>query len=218
MSRPVTLLTLLVVLVGAAVAVSIFAATRTLVVDASLTDTSADRRPLQGDTRSTTAAKPRAGNLVPVDQAIKELNLVRPSRSKAAEDFTLSTLDGKKLRLRDQRGKVVFVNFWATWCPPCREEMPAMERLYQQHKNQGFVMMAVSLDGDSKVVPPFVKEHGFTFPVALDPGMDVANAYGVRALPSSFVIDPEGQVVGIALGSRAWDGKAAHALIEAMLR
>jgi peroxiredoxin len=153
-----------------------------------------------------------------VDQAVRELDLVRPSRSKYAHDFTLSTIDGKKLRLEDQRGKVVFVNFWATWCPPCREEMPAMERLWQQQKDQGLMVLAVSVDSDTNGVPAFVKQHGFTFPVVLDPNMDVANAYGVRALPASFVIDPQGQMVAVALGPRRWDGDAAQSLIEAVAR
>jgi peroxiredoxin len=217
MSRPLALLTLLVVLVGAAVVVSLFAATRTPGVDAPRTDAGGSASS-PAVLRPASLSRSRPGRVLPVEQAIKELNLIRPSKGKAAQDFTLPTPDGKKLRLFDMRGKVVFVNFWATWCPPCREEMPAMERLYREHKDHGLVMVAVSLDGDSAVVPPFVKEHGFTFPVVLDPKMDVANAYGVRALPSSFVVDPDGQVVGIALGARPWDGDAAHSLIEGMLR
>src|SRR5207245_1780641 len=97
--------------------------------------------------------------------------------------------DGTTFRLLDYRGRVVFVNFWATWCPPCREEMPAMEKLYRQHKDEGFVLLAVSLDGDPEKVPPFLRNGRFTFPVGLDPKMDVANTYGVRALPSSFIVD-----------------------------
>jgi len=93
-----------------------------------------------------------------------------------------------------------------------------MERLWQQHKDQGFVILAVSVDSVEAKVKPFVQEHGFTFPVVLDSAMDVANAYGVRALPSSFFVDRQGQLAALALGPRRWDGDASHSLVEALLR
>ena len=93
-----------------------------------------------------------------------------------------------------------------------------MERLWRRHKDAGFVLVAISLDGDPKKVPPFVSAHGFSFPIALDPKMTVAEKYGVRALPSSFVIDRAGTMTGVALGPRSWDDAAAHGLVQAMLR
>jgi peroxiredoxin len=153
-----------------------------------------------------------------IDTALKQLDLIKPSRPKLAADFTLATPDGGNFRLADQRGKVVLVNFWATWCPPCLEEMPAMERLWRRHKDAGFVLVAISLDADPKKVPPFVSARKFTFPIALDPRMAVAETYGVRALPSSFVIDREGAMTGVALGPRSWDNAAAHGLVQGMLR
>src|SRR5206468_1010947 len=110
------------------------------------------------------------------------------------------TPGGQRFRLAEQRGKVLLVNFWATWCGPCREEMPAMERLWQRQKDQGFVLVAVSVDIDPKVVHPYLAKYKLTFPVALDPKLDVGNAYGVRALPSSFVVDREGYVAALGLG------------------
>jgi peroxiredoxin len=153
-----------------------------------------------------------------VDVALKQLELMKPARARLAEDFTLPTPAGDTFRLSEQRGKVVLVNFWATWCPPCLEEMPAMERLWRRHKDAGFVLVAISLDTDPKKVPPFVSARRFSFPVGLDPKMAVAEKYGVRALPSSFVLDRDGTVTGIALGPRAWDDRAAHGLVQAMLR
>src|SRR2546425_1585156 len=135
------------------------------------------------------ALKPRKGRILSVVDAAKELDLIAPSRAKLAEDFTLPLVGGSKLRLSAERGKVVFINFWATWCPPCREEMPAMERLWQQQKGHRFVLVAVSVDVDTKNVRPYLEEHRLTFPVGLDPRMDLANAYGVRAVPSSFIVD-----------------------------
>ena len=92
-----------------------------------------------------------------------------------------------------------------------------MERLYARQRQGAFTMVAVSLDANPTAVMPYLQESGLTFPVALDPKMDLANAYGVRALPASFIVDPKGFVVALALGPRAWDGPAAHALVEGMV-
>ena len=162
--------------------------------------------------------KPRKGRIFSVADAVKELDLIRPPRQKLAKDFTLPLVAGDKLRLSKERGKVVLINFWATWCPPCREEMPAMERLWRQQRDQGFVLVAVSVDADTKQVKPYLDEHKLTFPVALDPKMDLANTYGVRALPSSFIVDRHGYLTAIALGPRAWDADASHSLIEGLVR
>ena len=171
-----------------------------------------------GGTSAAVAPKlgPRRGRVLKLDDAIRELDLIRPSRQKVAEDFTLQMPGGTSFRLSDHRGKTVLVNFWATWCPPCREEMPAMERLYQQHKDRGLMLVAVSLDADPSLVSPYLKESKLTFPVALDPKAEVANKYGVRALPSSFVVDRVGTMTALALGPRAWDNDAAHSLVEAL--
>ncbi len=146
------------------------------------------------------------------------LDLIRPPRQKLAEDFSLKTPDGRTVRLGEHRGTVVFINFWATWCPPCREELPAMERLFQRTKKDGLMMLAVSVDADPKVIAPFVEEHRFTFTVGLDPKMELANTYGVRALPASFIVDREGHLAALALGPRAWDNAASQALVEGLSR
>ena len=164
-----------------------------------------------------TTPAPRAGRVLALDEAFKELDLIRPSREKIAEDFTLSLADGSTFRLADHRGRVVLINFWATWCPPCREEMPSLERLHRQHKAQGLVLVAVSLDADTALVPPYVKTAKLTFPIALDPKAETGNKYGVRALPSSFVVDRKGTLTALALGPRAWDNDAAHSLVEALI-
>jgi peroxiredoxin len=164
------------------------------------------------------AARARGGKVLPLEAALKELDLIRPARPKLAADFTLATHGGGKVRLTEQRGKVVMINFWATWCPPCLEEMPAMERLYRQHRDAGFALIAVSVDADPKKVAPFVAEHKLTFPIGLDPRMEMANTYGVRALPSSFIVARDGNLAALAIGPRAWDNDAAHSLIEGLGR
>jgi peroxiredoxin len=162
--------------------------------------------------------QPRPGKSLPLEAALKELELIRPSRAKLAEDFTLPTHGGGKVRLTEQRGKVVMINFWATWCPPCLEEMPAMERLYRQQKDAGFTLIAVSVDADPKKVAPFVAQHKLTFPIGLDPRMEMANSYGVRALPSSYIVGRDGRLAALAIGPRSWDNDAAHSLIEGLAR
>src|SRR6266513_910796 len=145
---------------------------------------SAEPRPATAVAVGHVKGKVRAGRALSLAEALKELDLIQPTRRKLAEDFTLPTPGGQRFRLAEQRGKVLLVNFWATWCGPCREEMPAMERLWQRQKDQGFVLVAVSVDIDPKVVHPYLAKYKLTFPVALDPKLDVGNAYGVRALPS----------------------------------
>jgi peroxiredoxin len=150
---------------------------------------------------------------------LKDLDLIRPSRPQAAKEFSIPTLERTTFRLADYRGKVVFLNFWATWCPPCKEEMPAMERLYQRYKDKGLVVLAVSVDTEGvPIVTPFVKEYKLTFPIGFDHKMAVAEEYGVRGLPTSFLVDKRGTLVGLALGPREWNGKASRALIESLLR
>jgi peroxiredoxin len=149
---------------------------------------------------------------------LRELDLVPPPGGKTAEDFTVPRLGGGAFRLSDQRGRTVLVNFWATWCPPCLAEMPAMERLWRERQHEGFVIVAVSLDADPAIVPAFIEERGVTFPVGLDPTMAVASTYGVRALPATFVIDRRSRVVALALGPRAWDARAFHSLVDALGR
>ncbi|MFQ5667384.1 MAG: TlpA disulfide reductase family protein [Candidatus Binatia bacterium] len=123
-----------------------------------------------------------------------------------APDFTLTDLDGRPHRLADFRGKVVFLNVWATWCPPCRMEMPSMERLYQRLQREDFVMLAVSEDeGGYGVVRPFVEQLGLTFPVLMDPDGIVPQRYGVTGYPETFIIDRGGQVVQHTIGPADWE-------------
>jgi peroxiredoxin len=164
---------------------------------------------------ATADSRPKSG--LSLEEAVRDLDLIRPARPKRADEFAVTLVQGDTLKLKEQRGKAVMVNFWATWCPPCREEMPAMERLYRRHHGRGFVLLAVSVDTDAALVKPFLAQHKLTFPVALDANMELANAYGVRALPASFLIDREGNLAALALGPRAWDNNAAHALVERLL-
>ena len=164
------------------------------------------------------AALALPGTLAAVEDSYAALALVRLTPPGAAKEFTTPAPGGGAVSLASYRGRVVLLNFWATWCPPCLVEMPAMERLHGRLRDKGLVVLAISLDADSEaVVAPFLKEHGFTFPVGLDPQQRVGSLYGVRALPSTFLLDKKGRVVAQALGPREWDGPAGLAVIDALL-
>src|SRR3990170_8387499 len=111
----------------------------------------------------------------------------RPEEGHLAPDFALNRLDGKKVRLSDLRGKkVVLINFWATWCPPCRLEMPTMQQIYSEYKAKGFEILAVNIEPDAQQeIRDFIKELRLTFPVALDPDMKVSRKYRLVGLPVS---------------------------------
>ena len=152
------------------------------------------------------------------DRALAGLFLFKPRVVQPAKPFSVDTPAGKGLTLRDLRGKVVLLNFWATWCPPCLREMPSMEGAHQRYRARGLAVVAISVDADPAVVPPYLKERKITFPIGFDPKSRVADDYGVRALPATFLIDRAGQLAALAMGPREWDGPAARAVFDAMLK
>lgn len=121
------------------------------------------------------------------------------SPGKEAPDFKLKTIEGKEVSLKDYRGKVVLINFWATWCPPCREEMPLFEKVYKKYKDKGFEILAISTDSSVDQVKKFLKEYRVSFPVLFDDA-NVSGLYGIQGLPTSFLINREGEVVKVRLG------------------
>ncbi|BCA55911.1 Thiol-disulfide oxidoreductase ResA [Nitrospira sp. KM1] len=125
---------------------------------------------------------------------------------KMAPDFALSDLSDKPYRLSDFRGKVVFLNFWATWCKPCREEMPSMEVLNKNFEKDGLVILAVSIDRvtTTKDIPPFVKGMNLTFPVLIDSWGKTDKPYKRMGVPETFIIDQEGIIREIVIGPRDW--------------
>lgn len=139
-------------------------------------------------------------------------------RTFVAPDFPLPDLEGNVQRLSDFRGKVVLLNFWATWCPPCRAEMPSMETLYQAYKGQGFEILAVSSDVQgAAIVQPFMEKYRLSFPALLDTTGRVNGMYGVRSIPTSYLLDRQGQVVSREIGARNWANAEARALIASLL-
>lgn len=124
-----------------------------------------------------------------------------------APDFTLKDMDGKSVSLSDYRGKVVFVNFWATWCPPCRAEIPDFVKLVDKYGKEGFVILGVSVDkeADVKKIPKFSKDFKINYPVMWDSNYKVAQDYGgIGSIPTTFVIDRSGRAVGKVVGARSY--------------
>lgn len=135
-----------------------------------------------------------------------------------APDFNIRTLKGDSTSLSDYRGKVVLVNFWATWCGPCKAEMPSMEALYRSHGRDDFEILAVSIDlGDEAPVRSFVEDFGFTFPILLDSQFDVNDLFQVRVVPTSIVIDRNGVVTDRLLGAKDWNDPDAQAFVKEII-
>jgi peroxiredoxin len=122
------------------------------------------------------------------------------NEGKQARDFELEAMDGGSVSLSDYEGKVVLVNFWATWCPPCRAEMPSFEAAYQAHNEDGFVVLGVNVEESRGAVEPFVAEMGVTFPVLLDEKGRVANEYRTLGLPISLLVDRTGVIFARHVG------------------
>ena len=117
-----------------------------------------------------------------------------PVANAPAPDFTLTALDGSQISLSDLKGQVVLVNIWATWCPPCRAEMPTIQTVYEQYRDQGFIVLAIDQDEDLRTVAGFMNENKLTFPALLDIGNRVGRTYQATSLPSSFFIDKRGVI------------------------
>ena len=122
-------------------------------------------------------------------------------------DFKLLDLNGNEVRLSDYQGKVIMLNFWATWCPPCRNEMPSMESLHKKMNGTNFVMIAVNIQEKSSVVKEFIQKNKYTFPVILDENGEASDKYQIRAIPTTYIIDTKGKIAGVFSGSRDWDSK-----------
>ena len=125
----------------------------------------------------------------------------RAELDKPAPDFTLQDLDGNTVRLSDFRGKVVFLNFWATWCPPCRMEMPDIEALHRKYRDRDVVVLGVDIQENANTVRAFIGEGGYTWTFALDTSGEVATIYQVRGIPASYFIDKKGIIRALSIGA-----------------
>ena len=168
--------------------------------------------------------QPRRGIcvLILVTSALHSLNAwageFRAYKEPIGVELALEDIDGRPYKLTDYRGQIVLVNFWATWCPPCIEEMPALGRLRQRLADQGFEILAVNMGDQEKSVRDFVRRITVRFPVLLDPDGTAAREWRVFALPTSFLVNAQGLATHELSGTADWDGSTATTLIETMIQ
>jgi len=134
----------------------------------------------------------------------------------AAPQFDLKTPDGSRVSLSDFEGKPLIVNFWATWCPPCRAEMPSFQRAWEQLQGEGIGVIAINVGEDADTIGKFTAEIPVTFPLPMDEKSQMVQAWPVRGLPTTFVVDPHGRLAYVATGEREWDDPALLKQVRAL--
>ena len=167
-------------------------------------------------------AKDQKSSQSEIEKAFAEAGIPLLKQKVTPRDFSLplassSPVMGRTQSLGDLRGKVVFLNFWATWCPPCRQEIPSMEALYSRYREKGLEILAVNSGESQQEVLAFLSNNKLGFTVVLDGDGKVSQAYGIQALPTSFLIDREGNIAAKVVGSLNWDEPKIHAALEMLL-
>ena len=169
-------------------------------------------------------AKPQENSSSSIARAFEKAGLRTLKESIPARDFSLPVASTGKFSvsattqsLSELKGKAVFLNFWATWCGPCRSEMPSMEALYNKYRERGLEVFAVNIMEKEDEVLSFMEDNDLSFPAALDLDGKVSNSYGIQSIPTTFLINREGNIVVRLVGSIDWDMPEIHAAIEALL-
>ena len=148
------------------------------------------------------------------DDYMEALSMFVFNERHKAQNFILRDLNGNQVNLEDHRGKIVFLNFWATWCAPCREEMPAMEKLHNRFKNDNFIIFAIDLQENRHQVKRFKEQFKLNFTILLDSDSKVGSMYAIRSIPITYLVDRKGYLIGGALGARDWASDNAIKLFE----
>jgi len=148
---------------------------------------------------------------------LKTLDLRGYTSRTAPPQFSGSTLDARQLSMKEHRGTVIVLNFWASWCLECRSEMPVLERLQREFSSRGLAIIGVNARENKEAVGRYAKELGLTFPLVFDPDGKINALYGVIGLPTTFVVGRDGRAIAFAIGPRPWESAPARALIEALL-
>ncbi|GMO52738.1 MAG: hypothetical protein Ta2G_10740 [Termitinemataceae bacterium] len=149
--------------------------------------------------------------------AFKQAGITVLNQSEKTTDFTVPLLNGGSQQLSALRGKVVIFNMWATWCPPCRAEMPSMEVLYQKYKNMGLEILAVDGGESAQTVARYINANKFTFPIGLDTRGTITQAYETGYIPTSYIINRQGNIVAKIVGSIRWDTENVYKVFELLL-
>ena len=152
-----------------------------------------------------------------LDRLFGNAGILRIAHVTRPVEIQLKDVYGNTVRLSDFRGKVVFLNFWATWCAACVVEMPSMEKLHRRLKDKDFVMIAINMQESDVQVKTFFEKLKLSFAALLDSNGEVATGFAVNALPTTFVLDKEGRIAGAAIGPREWNNRASIALFEYLI-
>lgn len=153
-----------------------------------------------------------------VEDLFSEIGIVTIQGDKKVPNFTLKDLGGKKVGIKQFKGKIILINFWATWCAPCKEEMPGLEILHRTFKEKNFVLLTISVDyGGVKSVQEFMIMHQYTFSVLLDPKCEVFDLFKVKGIPTTFLVDKKGEMIGKAIGPRDWKSQEVFSLINLLI-
>jgi len=148
--------------------------------------------------------------------AVESVNAV--GLKERAPDFTLKSLEGSNLRLEEYRGQVVLINFWASWCGPCRQEMPLLDRLHHRYEDTGFAVLGVNVEGEIEPAQDIVDKTNVTFPILIDDGQKVSEMYNLQAMPSTVVVDRDGVVRYIHLGYKPGDEAKYVEVVKQLIR
>jgi thiol-disulfide isomerase/thioredoxin len=152
-----------------------------------------------------------------LDKKFKSLGIIKLAGIAPPSSNDLLTLDGNPVSFSDFKGKIVFINFWTTWCPDCVYEMPDIEKLHTKIKNPDFIILAVDLKESSKKVKKFLKKHNLTLKTLLDKKGDTGRAFAIRSIPTTYILNRQGGLIGKAMGARKWGSKESIDLFEYLL-
>lgn len=153
-----------------------------------------------------------------IKELVGKLGGGTPKEQVKMKDAEIISTDNKIHRLSDYKEKIIMLNLWATWCPPCRAEMPSMEKLYNDFKNKNFIIIAISLGEDLSTVNKFLKKNQFSFPIFIDNKNEVAQTYSTGSIPTTYLIDKEGNIIARFIGGVDWYSTDSIKLIDALLK
>ena len=152
-----------------------------------------------------------------LDRLFSDLGVVGVPPIEVPVGVNLKDINGRYVSLSDFKGKIVFLNFWTTWCPTCRIEMPSMEKLHQEFKDRDFAMVTINLQESASQVKAFFEKYKLTFTALLDSSGDVGVNFGITAIPTTYILDKTGRIIGRITGPREWDSKASIALFKKLI-
>jgi thiol-disulfide isomerase/thioredoxin len=160
------------------------------------------------------AAQAAGSDSPELEQLLRDMLIIKVPQASDPIEIRLNDADGRPVSLSNFRGKIVFLNFWTTWCPTCRIEMPSMEKLYQKYKDGAFAMVTINLQESAARVKEFFKEFKLTFTALLDTEGEVGIMFGINQIPTTYILDKKGRILGKALGPREWDNPKSITLFE----